>query len=107
MPRPTAMTADRSASPFAPSGVPTAMKQISDRRTASARSVWKVSRRCGDVAPDQLLEARLVDRHLAAPQRRDLAGVDVDADDVVAALGEAGAGHQTDVPGADDAQLHR
>ena len=42
----TAITADRSASPFAPSGVPTAMKQISDRRTASARSVVKVSRRC-------------------------------------------------------------
>ena len=35
----TFSTAPRSASPFAPSGVPTAMKQSSDRRTASVRSV--------------------------------------------------------------------
>jgi hypothetical protein len=33
-------------SPLAPSGVPTAMKQIRDRRTASARSVWNVRRCC-------------------------------------------------------------
>ena len=42
----TFSTAPRSASPLAPSGVPTAMKQSSDRRTASVRSVWNERRFC-------------------------------------------------------------
>ena len=53
------------------------------------------------VARQQLLEARLVDRHLAATQALDLLGVDVDAPDVAAELGEAGGGDQADVAGAD------
>ncbi len=53
------------------------------------------------VAREQLLEARLVDRHLAPPQALDLGGVDVDAPDLAAELGEAGRGHQPDVAGAD------
>ncbi|MGC4039162.1 MAG: hypothetical protein QM764_24600 [Chitinophagaceae bacterium] len=43
------------------------------------------------VAGDDLVEARFVDRHFAFVQARDLAGVLVDADDVVAEIGEAGA----------------
>ena len=50
------------------------------------------------VAPDELLEAGLVDRHLARPQRPDLRGILVDADHVVAALGEACARNQPDIP---------
>ena len=51
------------------------------------------------VAADQLLEARLVDRHLArVAASRTFGCVLVDADDVVAVLGEAGAGDQADVP---------
>ena len=55
------------------------------------------------VARDELLEPRLVDRDLAAAQALDLLGVDVDAPDLAAQLGEAGGRHQADVAGADDA----
>ena len=51
---------------------------------------------------DELLEAGLVDRDLAALEARDLVGVDVDAPDLVAELGEAGGGDEADVAGADD-----
>ena len=64
-------------------------------------SVEKCSRprwRC-----DELGQAGLVDRDLAALQARDLVGVDVDAPDLVAELGEAGRGDEADVAGADDA----
>ena len=42
------------------------------------------------------LEAGLVDRRLAARERLDLLGEDVAGDHLVAELGEAGGGHQTD-----------
>ena len=54
------------------------------------------------VSRDQLLEAGLVDRHLAALQRRDALGDDVADDDRVAELGEAGTGDEADVAGAED-----
>ena len=50
-----------------------------------------------EVALHQHVEARLVDGDVARLQARDLAGVDVDADDVVAGFGKAGARHQADV----------
>ena len=53
------------------------------------------------VAREQLLQARLVDRHLAAAQALDLLGVDVHAPDVAAELGEAGRRDEADVAGAD------
>ena len=46
---------------------------------------------------DQLIEAGLVDRHLAGVQARDLGGIDVDADDVIAGIRQAGAGDKADV----------
>ena len=55
-----------------------------------------------EVALDQHVEPGLVDRDVALLQPRDLAGVDVDADDVVAGLGEAGAGDQADVTRTED-----
>ena len=58
------------------------------------------------VAPDQLLEPRLVDRHPPAAKHPDLRLVLVDADDVVAVLGEAGAHDQPDVAGSDDRNFH-
>ena len=73
---------------------------------APARSVVKSSRPGLDVGGDQLVEARLVDRDLAALQRRDLAGVLVDAGDVVAEIGKAGAGHKADIAGADHCDAH-
>ena len=50
----------------------------------------------------QLVEPRLVDRNLAALQRGDALGQDVADDDGVAELGEAGAGDEADVSGAED-----
>ena len=52
---------------------------------------------------DELGQAGLVDRDLAALEALDLVGVDVDAPDLVAELGEAGRGDEADVAGADDA----
>src|SRR5256885_1136241 len=61
----------------------------------------------GAVAGDHLLQARLVDGHAAGVEQLDLARVLVDAHHVVAAVGEAGAGDQADVAGADDRDPHR
>ena len=47
-------------------------------------------------------ETRLVDRHFARLQRLDFARIVIDADDVVADVGKAGAGDETDITGADD-----
>ena len=64
------------------------------RRAPRPRSVVKVIRSA--LRATQLVEARLVDRRLAAPQRLDLLGDDVAGDDRVAELGEAGGGDQAD-----------
>ena len=53
--------------PSARGGVPTAMKTTSERATASAVSVVNESRPAADVARDEVVETRLVDRDLAAP----------------------------------------
>src|SRR5262249_3982353 len=58
------------------------------------------------VAAEPLLEPGLVDRYLPLAEDLDLGGVVVDADDVVAALCEAGPGDQADVAGPDDAEPH-
>ena len=58
------------------------------------------------VGGDQIVEARLVDRHLAALQRRDLVGVLVDAGDVMAEIGKAGPRNEADVAGADHCNAH-
>ena len=55
------------------------------------------------VARDHLGEPRLVDRHLAAAQRRDLVLVDVDAVDLAAEFGEARRRDEPDVARADHA----
>ena len=55
------------------------------------------------VALEQLSEARLVDRHLAAGERLDLLGDDVARDHRVAELGEAGGGDQADPSDPDHA----
>ena len=97
---------DRSAEPSGPGGVPTASRITS----APATPLGDVGRErqapLGGVVRDQLVEARLVDRHHAPLEPVDLRGVDVAADDVVAHVGEAGARDQPDVPSTDDADLH-
>ena len=74
-----------------------AVGQVGGERAAGRRGWlrWTSSR-----------QARLVDRDLALLQALDLGRDLVDADHVVAALGEAGAGDQADVSGADDCDFH-
>ena len=66
--------------------------------------VGREAQSCG-VALEQLVEAGLVDRHLAAAQRFDPVGEDVADNDVVAELAEAGAGDEADVAGAEDSDV--
>ena len=55
---------------------------------------------------DHFGQARLVDRNFALVEEVDLLLDDVDASDLVAAVGETGAGDKADVTGADDCDLH-
>jgi len=81
----------------------TAPHAIRCRRTqfGVASTWWK-----GGLSFLRRLEPGLVDRDLATVQHRDLALVDVDADDVVAGIGETRAGHETDVARAEDRDFH-
>src|SRR5439155_8939178 len=58
------------------------------------------------VAVHQLAQARLVDRDLTVLQPLDLVRNLVDADDVVTALRETGAGDQSHVARSDDGDFH-
>ena len=58
------------------------------------------------VLGNELGEARLEDRHLAAGERGDLVGVLVDAGHDVAEVGKAGARDEADVAGADHCYAH-
>src|SRR5205823_7684607 len=60
----------------------------------------------GHVAADDGVEAGLVDGDRALIQRRDLALVDVTADDVVSEVGQTSAGHQADVARSDYGNVH-
>ena len=59
-----------------------------------------------DVVLDHFGQAGLIDRHFAVIEHVDLGLIDVDAGDVVAAVGEAGAGDQADVSGANNCDFH-
>ena len=63
--------------------------------TAQIRGEMQASR--FDVAPNQIVEPRFVDRNLARQQTPDLLLVDIDAGHVDAHFGKAGARHQSDV----------
>ena len=82
------------------------MNTASAPATAAGRSVVKARRPACALRGDQIVEAGLEDRDLAAAQPRDLARVLVDAGDVDAELGEAGAGDQADIAGADHGDAH-
>jgi hypothetical protein len=56
---------------------------------------------------EELVEPRLVDRHLTAPERVDLLHDDVADRDGVPQLGEARPGDETDVAGAEDGDAMR
>ena len=79
--------------------MPTATNSSRACSSAGASSVEKCSR--SRLRLTALGQAGLVDRDLAALEAGDLVGVDVDAPDLAAELGEAGRGDQADVAGAD------
>ena len=55
----------------------------------------------------QRFKPRLVDRHLASLQPRDLGRVFVDADHVMAEIGKTDAGDQADIARSDHCDTHR
>jgi hypothetical protein len=59
-----------------------------------------------NVGLDQFAQAGLVDGHAAVVEDGDLGGVDVEAADAVAEVGQTGAGDEADVAGADDGDVH-
>ncbi len=62
---------------------------------------------CRAVARDDVQQPRFVNRHPAVVQDVDLALIDVETEDVVTDLREAGARDETDIAGADDGDFHR
>ena len=74
-----------------------------DRRGAIGRELKTTG---ATIAEHHLLEARLEDRHDAVVEARDPLGVDVDAEDVVSDLREAGARNEADVSGSEDRDVH-
>ena len=82
------------------------MNTTSASRTAAGSAVVNVRRFSAHIPAQQLLEARLVDRHLAGPEGTDLRGVLVHAHDVVAALGKAHTRHEPHIPGPNHRKSH-
>ena len=72
----------------------------------SSASVVNLQAAFLEVALHQHVETRLVDRDVARLQARHLAGVDVDADDMIAGLGKASARHQADITRTEDCNFH-
>ena len=66
----------------------------------------KLEPAAADVAFNKLAQPGLEDRNLAAGERRDLGGILVDADHVVAEIGETGAGNKPHIAGADHRHMH-
>ena len=106
MPSTTAQSADRSTEPSSAGGVPTARKTIRDFAAAAARSVVKCSLPRGHVPRDDFGQPRLVDRDVPPVENVDLLPVAIDANHVVAGLGQASARDQSHIPGADDGNFH-
>ena len=72
----------------------------------ASTSVVKRKRPACRVAPDQCLQPGLVDRDAAGLEQLDLGLVHVQAQHVVAEVGQAGAGHEADIAGSDDGDFH-
>jgi hypothetical protein len=87
-----------SAEPISASdGVPTAMKIAFAPRPAALRLVVK----------DQFAQARLIDRDATLAQTRHLALVNLDADHLVAEIGETSPRDKPDIAGADHHDAHQ
>ena len=58
-----------------------------------------------DLSMEELVQARLVDGDLLGPQGLELLGVGVHAHDMMAQFRQTGPGHQSDIAGANDANV--
>ena len=61
----------------------------------------------GDIAMNYFFKAGLIYRHVAALQQFDLLRVVIDANDVMADIGEARTGHKTNVTRTDNCKIHK
>ena len=82
------------------------MKYSFELGTASASEVVKRSLPSRKLLATMRVQSRLVDRQLAVLQALHLGRIVVDAGDGVAHFGKARAGHQPDVTGPDNADIH-
>ena len=55
----------------------------------------------------EFVKAWFVDRQIASLQALDTSGIDVQTDDLVAQMSQTGRGHEADIAGTDDGELHR
>ena len=58
------------------------------------------------VGRHDIVQPRFIDRDAAAAQGLDLAGILVDADDLMAEFRQAGSGYKTHITGTDDGDAH-
>ena len=96
----------RSTLPSGCCGVGTAMKTICELSTPSWMLPVKRSRCAETLRWMTSSRPGFVDRHLACLERLDFSRVVIHADDVVADVGKAGAGDETDITGTDDGKIH-
>jgi hypothetical protein len=83
------------------------MDETGERKDEEDRD-YELDMRLGDgsIAGDKLGQSRFIDRHFATLEGRDFVGVLVDAHDVMAEIGEAGPGNETDITSADHGDAH-
>ena len=96
----------RHPTPRPASSVPTQTMASSAPRMAAWSSA-KRRRPSREALGHQLVQARLVHGQVARAQARHARRVHVQADDVMPQVRQAGGGHQADVAGADDGDVHR
>ncbi len=104
--RAASITYCMSALPSSSGGVPTAMNCSAPVRHGAVDVGRELQPARGSIAADHRLEAGFVDRHAAAVQHVDLGRIDVEAQNVVADLGQAGARDQADIARADHRDFH-
>jgi hypothetical protein len=59
-----------------------------------------------NISVNDLLQSGFVDGHFALLERLYFSWIVIDADNVVADVGKAGAGDETDITGADNGNIH-
>ncbi len=102
-------TAARTMSPFhssSASSVPTQTMTMS-RAAGSLEVDGEPQAPAAEALGHELVEPGFVDRQVALVQARDAGLIDVETDDLVAQVCQAGSGDESDVAGSDDGEMHR